>query len=227
VWFDLIYLQRYNPRLRPFLEWTGFNTSFAQPLGPADGDVILEMVERHEGARSASIARHWLQRQPGAFIVVRSVAGEVIGFVCHLSLDALAPEDLAIDPAVAQALRHVERHGPARPGEHTTYARFWMHRERHQAQVLAAVAASSSQSWTRPQLAWCFLAAADPDLMELLFAELHIWRVRDADFEVDGRRYGVFAHDWRVETAEQWLRLKAERAWRIEHAMSSALPSSP
>jgi hypothetical protein len=33
-----------------------------------------------------------------------------------------------------------------------------------------------------------------------------------ADFEVDGRRYGVFAHDWRVESAEQWLRLKAERA---------------
>jgi hypothetical protein len=39
--------------------------------------------------------------------------------------------------------------------------------------------------------------------------------VRDADFEIDGRRYGVFAHDWRVEPAHEWLRLKAERASRI------------
>ena len=28
-------------------------------------------------------------------------------------------------------------------------------------------------------------------------------------------RYGVFAHDWRVEPAHEWLRLKAERASRI------------
>ena len=100
-----------------------------------------------------------------------------------------------------------------------------MHRERYQTQVLAPVAASCSQNWTSPRLAWCFMAVADPDLMEPLFTELHIWRAREADFEVGGRRYGVFAHDWRVENAEQWLRLKAERAWRIENALPSARPS--
>jgi hypothetical protein len=97
-----------------------------------------------------------------------------------------------------------------------TYCRFFMHRDRYQAQVLASVAATASQSWTAPGLAWCFLAVANPDVMEPMFSELHIWRTREADFEVGGRRYGVFAHDWRVENAEQWLRLKAERAWRIE-----------
>jgi hypothetical protein len=53
---------------------------------------------------------------------------------------------------------------------------------------------------------------ADPDLTEPMFTEIHMWHVREADFEVDGRRYGVFAHDWRVEPAQEWLRLKAERA---------------
>ena len=91
--------------------------------------------------------------------------------------------------------------------------------------MLACVAARASQFWTAPGLAWCFIAVAQPDLFEPLFTELHIWRTRDADFQLDGRRYGVFAHDWRVENAEQWVRLKAERAWRIEHALPSARPS--
>jgi Transcriptional regulatory protein, C terminal len=214
VWFDLIYLQRYNPHLRPFFEWVGFGTTFAQSASAADHGAILEMVERHEGSLSAAIARHWLERQPDAFLTVRSVTAELIGFVCHLRLEAVTPEDVAVDPAVANAIAHMERHGPPGAGEHTVYSRFWTHRDRHQAQVLAPVAASCSQNWTAPGLAWCFIAVADPDLTEPMFAELHIWRVREADFEVGGRRYGVFAHDWRVENAEQWLRLKAERATR-------------
>jgi len=67
-------------------------------------------------------------------------------------------------------------------------------------------------------------AAADSVLLAPMFTEIHIWRAREADFEVGGRRQGVFAHDWRVENAEQWVRLKAERAWRIEHALPSARP---
>lgn len=225
VWFDLIYLQRYNPHLRPFMEWAGFGTTFAQTARAADHDAILAMVERHEGRESASIARYWLERQPDAFLTVHIVTGDLIGFVCHLRLDAAAPDDLTADPAVARACAHAERYGSCGPGEHMTYCRFWMHRERYQDQVLAPFAASVSQNWTAPRLAWCFIAAADADVIEPLFTELHIWRAREADFEVGGRRYGVFGHDWRVENAEQWLRLKAERAWRIEHALPAARPS--
>ena len=34
---------------------------------PGDRDAIAAMVERHEGAESAAIAAHWLERQPAAF----------------------------------------------------------------------------------------------------------------------------------------------------------------
>jgi hypothetical protein len=81
--------------------------------------------------------------------------------------------------------------------------------------VFTVVAATCSQTWIAPKLAWSFVAVADPDLIEPMFTEIHMWRVRDADFEIGGRRYGVFAHDWRVEPAREWLRLKAERASRI------------
>jgi DNA-binding winged helix-turn-helix (wHTH) protein len=216
VWFDVIYLQRYNARLRPYMEWAGFGTTVVEKASAADHGTILAMVERHEGSASAAIARYWLARQPDGFLIARSMTGECIGLGAHLRLEAVTPDDLAADPAVARAVAHAERHQPPGSGEHMTYCRFFMHRDRYQAQVLAAVAASASQSWTAPGVAWCFLAVADPDVMEPMFHELHIWRARDADFDVGGRRYGVFAHDWRVETVEQWLRLKAERAWRLE-----------
>ncbi|HEU4691432.1 MAG TPA: winged helix-turn-helix domain-containing protein [Vicinamibacterales bacterium] len=219
VWFDLIYLQRYNARLRPYMEWVGFGTTYVDVATANDHSAILEMIEKHEGRESAAIARYWLARQPEAFLIARSMTGEMIGMGAHLRLEAVTPEDLAADPAVAHAVVHAERYGPPNPGEHITYCRFFMHRERYQAQVLASVAATASQSWTVPRLAWCFIAAADPDVIEPLFTELHIWRTRGADFEVGGRRYGVFAHDWRIENAEQWLRLKAERAWRLEGAL--------
>jgi DNA-binding winged helix-turn-helix (wHTH) protein len=216
VWFDVIYLQRYNARLRPYMEWAGFGTTVVEKASATDHGTILAMIERHEGSASAAIARYWLERQPDGFLIARSMTGECIGLGAHLRLSAVTSDDLAADPAVARAVAHAERHQPPGPGEHLTYCRFFMHRDRYQAQVLAAVAASASQSWTTPGVAWCFLAVSDPDVMEPLFNELHIWRARDADFEVGGRRYGVFAHDWRVETVEQWLRLKAERAWRLE-----------
>jgi hypothetical protein len=222
VWFDVIYLQRYNSRLRPYMEWAGFGTMYVERASAADRVTILGTIEQHEGPESAAIARYWLERQPGAFLIARSLAGECIGLVAHLRLEMVTPDDLAADPAVARAAAHAERHRPPEPGEHMTYLRFFMHRERYQAQVMASVAASASQSWTMPGLAWCFIAVAYPDVMEPLFTELHIWRTRDADFEVGGRSFGVFAHDWRVENAEQWLRLKAERAWRIEDVLPAA-----
>ena len=226
VWFDVIYPQRYNVHLRPFLEWEGFSTSYADTARAADHGVILDMVERHEGPESRAIARGWLGRQPDAFLIARNVTGELIGFACHLRLDAVLPDDLAADPAVARAVAHMERHGPPGAGEHTTYCRFFMHLERYQVPVLACVAASASQIWTAPALAWSFISVAQPDVFEPLFTELHAWRVRDADFEVGGRRYGVFAHDWRIENAGQWIRLKAERAWRMEQPLASAPPAA-
>lgn len=218
VWFDILYVQRYNPCLQPYFDWAGFGTAYAETATPQEHAAILEMVERHEGSASADIARYWLARQPEAFRAIRRVDGNLIGFVANLELEAVSSEDAAADPAVASAAAYAKRHGPAGPGEHIVYGRFWMDAERHQAltQVFTVVAATSSQSWMAPDLAWSFVAMADPDLVEPMFTEIHMWRVHGADFEVGGRRYAVFGHDWRVESAHAWLRLKAERASRVE-----------
>ena len=84
------------------------------------------MVERHEGSESAAIARYWLGRQPDAFHVNRSIDGDLIGFHANLRLEAVTPEDLAVDPAMAQAVAYIERHGPLRTGEHIRMVAGWI-----------------------------------------------------------------------------------------------------
>lgn len=218
VWFDIIFVQRYNAALRRYFEWAGFGTAYAETANAGEHLAIVDMVERHEGRESAAIARYWLARQPESFHAIRSVGGDLIGFGANLRLDVATPDDVAVDPAVAQALRYAQRHNPPRAGEPILYGRFWMDAERHQAitQVFTVIAALTSMSWTGPNVSWSFVAMADPELMEPMFTEIQIWRVPDADFEVGGRRYGVFAHDWRAEPAQAWLQAKVERALRIE-----------
>jgi hypothetical protein len=67
---------------------------------------------------------------------------------------------------------------------------------------------------------------ADPARFEPMFSSIHIWRTPQADFEVGGRRYGVFAHDWRVETVAQWMMAKVDRASQID-ASIAAEPVAP
>jgi hypothetical protein len=62
-----------------------------------------------------------------------------------------------------------------------------------------------------PGLAFTFFPTADPDFWAPAFAYFDLMRLPQADFEVGGRRYGVYAHDWRVMPPMAWLDLLAER----------------
>ena len=215
IWFDLLYLLRQNPYFRPYFEWAALGSAYAEPAMPRDHPAILAMVHRHQGEDSARIAQHWLGRQPQAFLVYRDVQGEVFGFMAHLTLHDATPEDRAIDPAVPAALGFVQRHGSLRPGEEIVHLRFWMHHEAHQgvSPALNLTAINSSIYWTtHPRLAWNFIATAEPEFLEPHFTSIHMWRSPEADFEVGGRRYGIFAHDWRVEPAAVWFNIKHELA---------------
>ncbi|MCC6790397.1 MAG: ATP-binding protein [Thermomicrobiales bacterium] len=213
VWFDLLYLTRNSPAIAPYFDWSSLGDSYAEVASPADHPAIVAMVRRHQGDASARIAEHWLRRLPQAFLVFRGSGGELFGFMAHLPLDTADADDVAVDPAIASAMEFARRHGPMRSGEELLYLRYWMHRDLYQ-QVSPAInltAISCSIHWTtRPRLAWNFLALADPDFFEPHFTGIHMWRSPDADFEVGGRHYGVFAHDWRIEPPTVWLNIKAE-----------------
>ena len=213
VWFDLLHLGRNSPRVGPYFEWSALGSAYAEPATPADHPAIVAMVRRHQGEEAARIAEHWLRRLPDAFLVYRETGGELFGFMAHVPVHDATAADLAADPAIPAALAFAEAHGPIRPGEEALYLRFWMHRDLHQAvsPAINLTAINCSIQWTtRPKLAWNFIAIAEPDALEPHFTGVHMWRSPGADFEVGGRRYGVFAHDWRVEPAAAWLAIKSE-----------------
>ena len=157
IWFDLIYVQRYNPGMRSFYSWSEVHTVHAQPIEPRDEAAILEMTARHEGAASAVVAAHWLRRQPSAFLSFRDATGDLV---------AATAEDCAADPALNPALEFMRARGPVRAGEQVSYQRFWMGRDDHQSgrATMNVVAANASAYWTsHPTLAWNFVATADPE----------------------------------------------------------------
>jgi hypothetical protein len=225
AYFDLLYLSRNSPLMRPYYDWQAMGTAYAEPATPDDFPAILAMVRRHEGEASARVAAYWLARRPHAFLAVRGAGPQLAGVLVNLLLDEAEAEDGAADPAVAAAWRFVRRHGPLRPGERLWQVRFWMTREGYQ--DLAAVnlaAAVGGPGWlTTPGLAWSFLAVADPGFWEPNCAAIGFPRAPEADFAVGGRRYGVFAHDWRVEPPLAWI----EHKGLLEFTDAAAAPPAP
>jgi len=223
LWFDLLSLTRHHPFFQSYFEWAALGRAYAEPAASIDQAAILAMARQHEGAGSAKIADYWLRRQPEAFLVFRTFDGELVGFMAQLAIQQATQEDLAVDPAVAAALAFVQRRGPLRPGEEIVHLRFWMSQDAYQgvSTAINLAAVNSSIYWTtHPRLAWTFIAAADPGFHEPHFTSIRMWRSPEADFEVDRRRYAVFAHDWRVEPVAAWLSGKAELA-------SVSIPNPP
>jgi hypothetical protein len=60
-----------------------------------------------------------------------------------------------------------------------------------------------------------------------VFTYVDLVRVSEADFEVGGRRYGAYAHDWRVTPPMAWLDLLAEREISTEPLAVSGAESAP
>ena len=214
AFFDLLYLHRNNPIMRAMFDWETLGTAHLEPANARDREAVLAMVHRHEGEASARIAEHWWRRQPEAFAAFRGPAGELLGFMAGVALHRASAADLAADPGAAAAVGFADRHGPARPGEELISYRFWMGADTYQGHGSARnlMAATSCLEWlTNPRVAWGFTTHADPDDWHATMTYLNHVRATEAEFEVGGRRYAVYAHDWRAEPALAWLDRMAER----------------
>jgi hypothetical protein len=203
---DALYVTRVRPTNAGFFDW-GALEARVERAEEADLDWILGLVACHEGRESAELARGWWAAQPGAFQVFRDKDDKRFGF---LALVEFGPESLRApaDPALVAARRFVDAHGPLARGEIAVHLRFWMHAEAYQA-VTAAINLTAmhvvSHCLQEPGLAWNFVAMRDPAFWGEHFDGVNFPRAPGADYDVDGRRYGVFAHDWRVEPPSEWL----------------------
>lgn len=221
--FDYIYLHRDNPVVRPFFdamqsgprpEDGGIGSVVPDAMLAADVPSLVAMVAQHEGDESARIADYWFGRQPDATLVFRDAARQPIGFVMMLALDRLSTEERAADPSTRAAWHYLDSHAPLRPGERGTIFRFWMAQETHQlvSPIQSLIFVNMVRHYlTTPGLAFTVLPCADPDFWAPMFAYADLMRLPAADFEVGGRSYGVYGHDWRSVPPMAWLALLAER----------------
>jgi hypothetical protein len=227
---DLMFLHRTSPIAPAMWDWDSLGQVYADELHPSDRAPILAMVERHEGRESAHIAAHWLERQPWAFSAFRGSGPEPIGFVAQLSLHEADEDDIARDPAARAAWDHARRHAPPRPGDEVLLARFAMDRDAYQApsRSFNVLTMRSTQEWLkRPRLAWYYLCFADAEASGPLMAYIRFQRAPEAEFEVGGRHYAVYARDWRREGIVAWLQHMADRELGIEPAGPAEPAAAP
>jgi hypothetical protein len=214
VLFDYVFLHRDNPVIRPFLEWQETGASLPDAMRERDKPALEAMVAEHEGPESARLAAYWFMRQPQGVVIYRDIEHRPAGFVMKLALHETSAEDRNMDPAVRAAWQYLESNVPLRPGEGSTLFRFWMARDTYQevSAMQSLIFGNVAQHYlTMPGLAFTFFPTADPDFWAPAFAYFDLMRLPQADFEVGGRRYGVYAHDWRVMPPMAWLDLLAER----------------
>jgi hypothetical protein len=221
--FDLIYLHRENPVVRPYFEWGVSAAPLTDTIRGGDITPLVAMVTRHEGAESGWVAKHWLTRWPGGALIWRDSSGMPAGFLLSLPLHEIDPRDAAEDPATMAALRYLNAQAPLRPGERATLFRFWMDREAYQgvSPIQSLIFVNVVRHYlTTPNLAVTLFPVADVNFWAGVFGYASLDRIPSADFTVGGRRYGVYGHDWRVMPTGAWLALLAER----ETALLSDVP---
>ena len=212
---DLKFLFRNLRSVLSPVAWDDFGDEHPVPAEAADRDDIIRLVERAEGARSAGLAGHWFDRQPEGFHVLRDPHGSVRGVVGLLDLTAASAEDRDADPGTAAAWAYVEGVAPTRAGDVVTQCRFIVDAEAHEgpSPTLNAVPVITMQrELGTPRLAWDVLTLAEPDRWNEYFAAADLPRAVGADFVIDGRRFGLFAHDFRRVPLEAVTERWTERA---------------
>jgi hypothetical protein len=152
------------------------------------------------------------------------------GFMFSVAMHQAEEADLQADPATWAAWEYLQRTAPIRPGESLTHFRFWMTREGYQtvspAQTALFVHAVQHYMNT-PRLAFTFLTCADPDFWAAMFGYADLIHLPEAGFESDGKRYGVYGHDWRTVPAAAWLDMLAERETGMKNTFQVRQPRGP
>lgn len=228
ILFDYIFLHRDNPAVRPHFTWQENSSLLTDTLQETDQPALVRMVAEHEGEASARLVSYWLARQPQGVLVLRDAEQQLAGFVMMVALHQASLEDLNADPATCAAWHYLQNQAPLRPGEGAILFRFWMARDTYQAvsPIQSRIFISfvqQHQNRNTAGLAYTFYPCAEPDFWAVMFAYADLARIPEADFEVGGRRYGVYGHDWRVVSPKAWQELLAQREIA---ASAQAIPGS-
>jgi hypothetical protein len=182
---------------------------------PRDGDraAIAAMTLRWQGPEQARLAASWLDRDPAAFRVFRTPAGEPRGYAACLDLTD-GPGDSG-DPGAEAMWRYAGEHMPPRPGERIRAWRFFVDRDHGQRPSPSTTLFAACQTLAAVTLddTACTLigAYADGEAWGPTMEHLDYRRAAGADYTAGGTTWPVYAHDWRRTDAGEWIALLSAR----------------
>jgi hypothetical protein len=198
---DFLFNLRHNPVARGFYDWDAFGAVPAAPYRAADRTAVRELLTRQLGVEAAAPVARWLDVAPEAFVVLRE-GGTVRGTVCWLVLHELPAEAIRADPVAAAVWAWARRSG-LRDGQQVTLLRYLTdrHADQHASPTVdAASVLHIRQVLTRRDLAVDALVTTDPDYLHPLWGQIQYDRRPELDAVLGGRRFAVFARDWRQQT---------------------------
>ena len=228
---DTVFLHRENAVIRSFFDWQTTGSMIPYSLEQRDVPALEQMVAIHEGEESARLAAHWFGRYPQHVTVWRDMEGQPLGFVSSLPLHAMQKEDEERDPATKSTRHYLANHAPLRTEQVATLFRFWMAKDTYQSvspiQSLIFIQVAKHYL-TTPNLGFTFFPCAEPDFWTGILSYAELIRLLEADFEVGGKRYGIYGHDWRVMSPVAWIARLAEKEVGVTGpAASPATVESP
>jgi hypothetical protein len=210
---DLKFLFRNLRGVLSPIDWDAWGHHDPEPARAGDRLAVLQLITTAEGEISSAVAARWWARQPDGFFVLRDNCG-LRGVLGVIDLTAASDQDRAADPG-AQAAWDDARRRSLRSGERVTQMRFLIDRDTYQAPsptMNAAPIVNLQRHFATPNLAGDYLTLFEPEQYNDYFALADFPRAVGADFVVDGRRYGLFAHDFRQVPVDALVELWTERA---------------
>lgn len=215
VAYDEKYVFRRLPSVLSPVDWEAWGDYLPETATAEDEAQICRLAERVDGPETAAVVAHWFARQPQSFHAVRHPDGRFRGFITLLDLTRSSESDRDADVGARSAWDYAHRQAPPRPGERVRQTRFILDAERGHAPSPtqnAAPVLTMQLYVNEPALSWDLLTMADPDRWDDYFALADLPRAVGADFVMDGRHHGLFAHDFRAVPVDAWLDRVTEHA---------------
>lgn len=202
AFLDLLYLRRVSPIARRIFDFDTLGSGWAEVPRADERELVVALVQAHEGPASAAIARAWFDRRRESFTVLRGSGGEPVAVSLHVVLSAIPSDVIAIDPALTAIGRFAEARGALREGRRIVVTRFSVGRDpssdgrlRHYRPMLLWL--------TAPSLAFAVTALADGERWADALVEAG--HRREGEFVVDGRVAPLFVADFHARPASEWL----------------------
>lgn len=211
---EYIFLHRENPVVKPFFDWSEEGSIYYDELQSADRPILLEAIQKFENATSRSLVKFWMEKWPRSVQVFRNLSGQTVGMLISLPLEQLSTSEMQRDWVVEKVWQYLQANATLRRGERAILFRFWF--SVHSYQKVSAVQSRIfvnivQQYLTTPSLAHTFFVCHNPAFWQPVLEYADLKQLKELEFEVDRKPFGVFGHDWRQRPPNAWLELLAQR----------------